>query len=687
MLIEVLNCVDLKEHATEIIQHYINSVSQVKQEYINHLSIIELNENSCQQEEEIVVKTLKMASTIEKPDTSMFQKLQKKIIIVSGNIQSSLSAIKLQHSIEVNNKIYPLSKLVPNEDKMAQLVDTLKDRIESFVSSDFTNKLFGLEVDKGRAEEIFTSLNKSTIILDNGVQMTFVLEYSSSINATTKLVCKALDSSTNSNSQTLLRDWIMDSYSFVDKTRVLNAQYSELSKYISLPYAVGTYNINKNIDTFNHIKSNLTEQEIYDLLDFVNKMRISNKNIKTEDINILKSRLSINTGCYVISEQYSLQAEKLPNSINTWRLSSDTKEKEDTLKNILGIFTEESDIVNVRKYLAYNAPLSAVNKNSILSKMTCNWIEKKKLILNDEQFLNIQDIIEDKDFVCEIDSDKLNEFATSDYRFMVFADYYVYLYSGEIPWLAKLRKSDYIFHKYCQDDIALISENIFVNRDKEHSISDLIRSLVNSGGFTTDDFLKFWDQYQNKIKGTLDGEIDDDIDEDARSAANETAKKEAINWLTARGYDTNNIQTDFSILKGVRKNSIEYHIVVKSFRSKNRELKLNPNEWLYLLNKNSRMMLYLGHMKFAVVDRETLLDNHDFLKLRISSSNFSVDGNKLEETLSKLARNIQYFERTHFVFKHVHDNILSRANSLDDYGLFMVNTSETFNNAEDEDIL
>lgn len=687
LLIEILDCVNLKEHSAEIIQHYLDSVSPVKQAYINHLSVLELSENSCLNADDIVVKTMKMASTIEKPETSMFQELQNKIFVVSGTVRSALSSIKQQHSVEVNKKIYPLSKLVPNEDKMAQLVDTLKERIESFVTTDFANKLFGQEVDKRRAGEIFTSLNKSNIILDNGVQISFMLEYSSSINATTKLACKVWDSSTSKASQTLLRDWIIDCHSFVDKTCVLSEQYSELSKYISLPYAVGVCHINKNIDSFNHIKSDLTEQEISDLLDFVNEAHISNKNIKTEDVEILKSRLSINTGYYVISKQYSLQEERLPGSIDKWRLSSEMKEKEDTLKDVLGIFTEDSDIVNVRRYLAHGTPLSVASKNSILSQMTCNWIEKKNLILNDEQFLNIQDVIEDKDFVCEIDSDKLNGYATPDYRFMVFADYYVYLYSGEIPWFAKLRTSDYIFHKYCQDDIALIGENIFVNREEEHSISDLIRSLVNSDGFTTDDFLKFWDQYQNKIKGTLDGEIDDDIDEDARSAANETAKQEAINWLAARGYDTNNIQTDFSILKGVRKNAIEYHIVVKSFRSKSRELKINPNEWLYLLNKNSRLMLYLGHMKFAVVDRETLLGNHDFLKLRISSSNFSVDGNKLEKTLSKLARDIQYFERTHFVFEHLHDSILSRANSLDDYGLYKVNKSGTFNDAEDEDIL
>ena len=196
----------------------------------------------------------------------------------------------------------------------------------------------------------------------------------------------------------------------------------------------------------------------------------------------------------------------------------------------------------------------------------------------------------------------------------------------------------------------------------------------------------FFDQEQKRIFGTLDGENDDDIDEDARAAASQLAKQEAIEWLSAKGYDTSNVHTSYSFIEGVRKGTIEYNIVVKSFRSSSKELKINPNEWLHLLKPNSRLMLYMGHMSFAVVDRKALLGNHDFLRLRISSSNFSVDGNKLEESLERLANDIQYFERTHFVFERVHDSILSRANSLDDYGLFQSNSNQEYSAGNDEDI-
>ena len=160
-----------------------------------------------------------------------------------------------------------------------------------------------------------------------------------------------------------------------------------------------------------------------------------------------------------------------------------------------------------------------------------------------------------------------------------------------------------------------------------------------------------------------------------------------MSWLAVRGYDTSRATTDFSFIQGVRKGTKMYHIVVKSFRSKKRELKINPNEWLELLKENARLMLYMGHMSFAVIDRKTLLGNHDFLRLRISSSNFSLDNGKLDYTIRQLAENIQMFERTHFVFEHVNESVLTRADSLDGFGLYKSNSDEVFTAGNEDDIL
>lgn len=81
------------------------------------------------------------------------------------------------------------------------------------------------------------------------------------------------------------------------------------------------------------------------------------------------------------------------------------------------------------------------------------------------------------------------------------------------------------------------------------------------------------------------------------------------------------------------------------------------------------------------------MGNHDFLKLRISTSNFEVGNGKLDDVISRLAKDMQYFERTHFVFEHIHEDILSSASSLDDYKFYSKNSEEQFTAANDSDIL
>ena len=81
------------------------------------------------------------------------------------------------------------------------------------------------------------------------------------------------------------------------------------------------------------------------------------------------------------------------------------------------------------------------------------------------------------------------------------------------------------------------------------------------------------------------------------------------------------------------------------------------------------------------------MGNHDFLKLRISTSNFEIENGKLDDVISRLAKDMQYFERTHFVFEHIHEDILSNANSLDDYNFFRANSEEQFTPGNDSDVL
>lgn len=690
LLLRILECIkDVSAHQSVLLPIYKESISPVKTAYIDHLSSMVLNEQSCIDKDDICIQTLLMASTIEKPENSLYDNLRNKIFITSGTSTSALSNIKLEHTVEVNGKKFPLSKLLPNEDKMAKTVDTLKERMEEFVPDTFVDKLFDEKIDKERATSVFAELNKANVTLENGTQIAFVLEYASNTKGISMILCYVNDSAVAPNRRLLCSNWILPQYKFINVAYTLNPQYGDLAKHLDLPYVNSGLKcyIQNNLVNFDYIKTSLNKQECHALLDFLLQKKEANQNISANDIVRIKTSLGISNKEYIISDNYSLEEEHLPEIIDSWRTIEDEEKRTDLLCDLFNIINEDSDVVRVRKYLTDGTPFVNSQEDSRLSKLTCNWLYKKTISLNDKQFLVIQDVIDEKDYSCEKDVQALTAFQTADYRYMSFSNYTIYLHKGQIPWIVKIKSNNYVFHRYKEGDVVILGYTIFVNDQHINNIFSLVRSLLNTYDFPPAAFTDFLDKYQAKISGSLEGEIDDDLDEDARSATNDTAKQEAIKWLSAKGYDTSNAQTEYSFVKGVRKGEIEYHIVVKSYRSRKKELKLNPNEWLYLLKANSRLMLYLGHMSFAVIDRKMLLGNHDFLRLRISSSNFSVENGNLDDTLSRLAGEIKYFERTHFVFEHVHDNILSKANSLEDYGLFKSNSDGQFTPGKDEDIL
>lgn len=689
LLIRILEVIgDVKKHEQILLPVYKDSISKVKKLYISHLSAININENSCKEKSDINVQTLLLASSIEKPEAELFETLRNIIHITCCVSTTALSGIKLDHTIEVNGKTFPLSKLLPNEDNMAKLVDTLKERIEEFVPISFTNNLFGSKVDEGRANSVFEVLNKANVVLENGVQIAFVLEYAA-CNKSFGIVCNVFDSGINPVAKALCGKWMLQYYSFANPSSILNGKYGDLGKYLALPYSNNNIHchIIKEFSSFNCLKEKLSEVESFDLLDLVYEKSSANIVISSEDVGFLKRSLGLTGAHYVVSENYSLQNEKLPEVIEKWRTTKDSDVRTTVLCNVFGIINEDSNVVHVRKFLADGTPFTITDKDIISSALTCNWLSGKELLINDNQYLFLQGVINDDCYICEKDETALSKYVSPENLYMSFSDYHIYQYDGEIPWHAKLKAQNYIFHHYNEGDIALSGLNIFINGKQIDSIINLIRSLVNTGDFSTDDFFQFFEQYQSRLSGSFEGEIDDDLDSEARSAASEMAKQEAINWLAAKGYDTSNVQTEYSFVNGVKKGGVEYHIVVKSFRSKKNVLNVNPNEWLYLLKANSRLMVYLGHMTFAVFDRKILLGNHDFLKLRIYTSNFEVENGRLDDVISRLANDMQFFERTHFVFEHIHEDILSSANTLDDYNFYSANSEEQFTAANDSDIL
>lgn len=691
LLLKVLEIIqDVKPYANTLLPMYRNSISSVKRAYIEHISSIQMNYSSFIEDSDIELQHLLMASSIEKQDEILFDKLRSSMFVVLDEKQYAFSSIKLQHTIELNGQKFPLSKLLPNEDKIAMLVDSLKERLEEkHVSQTFVDSLFGNEIDEDRADEVFAQLNKSNFILENGVQLAFVIKYVQDSKQKKNILCSVHDAASTPQSHSISYNWYLKGEIFNDGTHILATKYQDIARYLTLPYteADAEWFIKTNVDDFQYIKNKLSTEEEEALLDCILEMHQKDAKLTNEDLKRIKDVIGIKDQEYVLSSKYSLPSELLPETIIKWIFSSDVENKSKLFKNIFGVHTDDSDIVKVREFLDNGNHFSINTKNRTLSKMLSKWIADNSIFLDNTKFLTIVDVLDENDYIIEVNTEELSKYESPKYCYTTFGDYYIYLCNGEIPWTVKFVDSGFIFHSYKEKNVILNGYNIFINSSEEQSILDLVQSLINTDRFTAEDFMLFFDQEKKRISGTLDGEIDDDPDEDARAAASQLAKQEAIEWLSAKGYDTRSVRTNYSFVEGVCKGTTEYNIVVKSFKS-SKELKINPNEWLHLLKPNSRLMLYMGHMSFAVVDRKTLIGNHDFLRLRISSSNFSVDGTKLEENLERLANDIQYFERTHFVFERVHDSILSRANSLDldDYGLFQSNSNQEYSVGDDKDI-
>lgn len=688
LVIKVLECIKIVDsHIQKLVGICMTYTSAVKRVFISHLSKITLNKECCTNLEHVGLQVVHLASTIEQPDDDLFVALRNKIYVAVDNLSSKLADVRLQQSVKIGEDSFPMSRLLPNEDTIAQFVDILRELLCEHIDKQFVDRLISQQQSVVSALEVFNSLNKQTIVLENAVQMAFVIKFATTTRSA--LVCRILDNAEQPRECNICGYWVLENTSFMKQSCTLNKKYLDLHKYLSLPIKDAQRNLSiyQRWDNYQYIKDALTDCEIADLLDSIECKVNANINITSSDVSIIRSRIGLNNSVYILSELYALNNERLPAVIEQWRKSGDEKFRSEILMSIFGVLSDSSDVVKIRKFLSNNGEYTEPKLTSLLSSATSNWISSKALILTDKQFCRVHSILLPDYYECVEDANSLLTSKRPERQYIQFTDYTLYLHDGAIPRIAILKSNNYIFHKYNEGDIVLCGDSIFVNEMEVNNLLSHIKSLVNTGGFTAEDLVGFIDQYQLMLSGSLEGEIDCDLGEDARSAASELAKQEAISWLDEHGYDTTEAVIEYSFINGVRKGNITYNIVVKSFRTKAKDLMLNPNEWLYLLKPNSKLLLYLGHVSFAVVDRSQLLGSHDFLRLRIAASNFSVEGGRIEETLERLARDTQYFERTHFVFEHLHDSILLKADSLDSYGLFRVNSADSYSSANDDDIL
>lgn len=473
-VLEELDSVD--KHLASLLPIYHNSVSAVKKCFIGKISCIELRKDSLSENDDYSLQIFKIASTIEKIDKTLYDSIREKIDILADENSTKLIDIQLQHTVEVEGIKYPLSKLLPNEDKLARTVDVLKERLEDKVSSTFADNIFGDEVDSNRASSIFAELNKEQKILENGAQLAFVLEFAKSQKGNDGIKCKVHNKTAIPIACDICKYWLLEGQSFIDDNYILHTEYEDISRYIKIPYTGTNINctIENSITDYQYVKSELNDDEKNSLLDYI--LDRYNKGIipQSSEFATIRKCLGLSHFDYVVSKKFALAEEQIPNLIELWRNKENTDCRTKFLINIFGFHGEDSDIVSVRRYLSDFGNTPNVFTSETLSKMTCAWIVENDMLINDGQFAILQDILLGNDFETLVDFDKMNQCVSSQRPYLSFGNYALYLYPSEIPWKAVIKEAQYTFHTFVEDDIAIKGYTIYVNEDCESEIKDLV---------------------------------------------------------------------------------------------------------------------------------------------------------------------------------------------------------------------
>jgi hypothetical protein len=153
-----------------------------------------------------------------------------------------------------------------------------------------------------------------------------------------------------------------------------------------------------------------------------------------------------------------------------------------------------------------------------------------------------------------------------------------------------------------------------------------------------------------------------DLSKNDQIEANREAKLIVKERLEQEGYTFTQGIDGYSTIDGVKKDGIEFPLVVKSYKCQDAPLKIAANEWIQLMKPNSMFWVHFGNRKLGCLKLFDLLRKQD--KLSISFSTQNLDN---EDRLEKFAKLLHYFSDVHFDFNSIKPENYSTAENLNDY--------------------
>lgn len=192
--------------------------------------------------------------------------------------------------------------------------------------------------------------------------------------------------------------------------------------------------------------------------------------------------------------------------------------------------------------------------------------------------------------------------------------------------------------------------------DKEYDVADIkseMLPIITSGGSVV----------------SVGGQIGEGIDKAKQIADSNEAKALVLAKLEKEGFDVSDVDSDWSVIKGVTRDGIAYPLVVKSCKNWDHKLFLNPDEWRQLFKPNSMLWLHLGNSVVAPIKAYELFTYQDKLSLTFDTVNFMMD-----DRINKIMEVMRYFNNVHLDVATLNPD-QHRAERLEEY-LFDANNAD-----------
>ena len=148
-------------------------------------------------------------------------------------------------------------------------------------------------------------------------------------------------------------------------------------------------------------------------------------------------------------------------------------------------------------------------------------------------------------------------------------------------------------------------------------------------------------------------QMDEKRKKDAQMEAQRKLQEMFPNWEYPDGFGNGGVYSTFEVIK---ENDIVMCVVLKSHKAFNEPLKINPNEWDYLMD-GAKLFIYTGS-DIKELDPKYLIEKQPKIALSFSTENLDI-----EERITAFSDSLHYFKELSFDFESF--NLSEKAKSIE----------------------